>query len=69
MNKKRGNDHIQADCISGVNTNLIRDNLDTNTGNDVPHVLLLHVSFVICMLTLLLMPVAGLHFCVGLCIL
>jgi hypothetical protein len=24
------------------------------------------VSFIICMLTLLLMPLAGLHFCVGL---
>eukprot|EP00596_Hydrurales_sp_CCMP1899_P003712 CAMPEP_0119040986 /NCGR_PEP_ID=MMETSP1177-20130426/11062_1 /TAXON_ID=2985 /ORGANISM="Ochromonas sp, Strain CCMP1899" /LENGTH=835 /DNA_ID=CAMNT_0007006569 /DNA_START=160 /DNA_END=2667 /DNA_ORIENTATION=- len=35
INKKRGNDHIQADCISGVNTNIIRDNLDTNTDVDI----------------------------------
>jgi hypothetical protein len=35
MNKERDDDHIQAGCISRVDTNTIRDNLDTNTGNDV----------------------------------
>jgi hypothetical protein len=46
--------------------------IQTDTNNVLSHMSgmflgcsVISVSFVICMLTLLLMPLAGLHFCVG----